>query len=229
MRLAFHPETHTYEVDGQAKPGVTTIMRHAGLYSDYGFAEPHHKYRGSAVHAGSAILDLGGVPQLGPVPRHLQSVADDIVQGYWPAFSRFKERTKWQGRIWECPLIDPVRGYGGCFDSVGEMDGEPTLIDLKSGTMPDMVPVQLALYWLLATKGLPVSEKHPGWAWLKDLVASGHPVKRVAVRLERDGKWTMYSQTKRGESYDAPKWLVAASSILNLHAVRSDYGLLAKI
>jgi hypothetical protein len=214
MTLSFNAATHVYEVDGKAKASATSILRAVGLYDSYEFAEDYHRYRGSAVHSGAAILDLGGEPRLGPVPFNLQQVGDEIVNGYWPAFSNFKQRCKWQGYIWECPMIG--RDHAGCFDSVGLMDADPTLIDVKSGSMPDMVPVQLAMYWLLITKGLPVSEDHPGLNWLRELVESGRKVKRAAVRLEKSGRDTLFSETRRGESYDSDKWIHAANSALTL-------------
>ena len=228
MRPSFNPATHVYS-DGQRQvPSNTEILRAVGIYGSYQFAESHHKYRGHAVHAGAAILDMGGTAKLGPVPAALQTVADDIVNGYWPAFSRFKERTGWQGRIWECPMVDMLRGYGGTFDTVGEMGDDVVLLDLKSGVLPDMVPVQLALYWLLITQGTPVNEEHPGLAWLREVVKSGRPVKRMALRLTKDGKDTLFSATSNGESYDSPKWLAVANSALNLYTVRASYGLLEK-
>jgi len=228
VKPSFDSATHVYH-DGQRRvPSVTEILRTMGIYSSYGFAEPHHKYRGSAVHAGCAILDLGGSPQLGPVPAHLQQVADEIVNGYWPAFTRFKERTRWQGRIWECPIVDPLRGYGGTFDSVGEMGDDIVLLDVKSGVLPEMVPIQLALYDLLIRNGTPTDENHPGLAWLREAIASGRPIKRMALRLTKDGRDTLFCETAKREDYSSPRWIAVANSILNVYAIRSQYGLLEK-
>ncbi len=224
----FNPATHVYAIDGRPLPSVTQILRATGIYSDYAFAESHHKYRGSAVHAGAAILDMNGVPQLGPVPAHLQTVADEIVNGYWPAFSRFKERTGWQGRIWECPMVHPTYGFAGCFDVVGECGDEIVLLDVKSGVMPEAIPAQLALYWLLITTGLPVDENHAGLEWLRSVVAEKRPVQRWGLRLEKSGKDTVYTQTSKGESYSAPRWDTLARSLLNVYTVRAQFGLLAK-
>lgn len=226
--LRFDSATHTYTSDGRRQPSVTEILRAVGLYDSYQFAESHHKYRGHAVHAGAAMLDMGGQPTLGPVPSHLAQVAEDIVNGYWPAFSAFKERTGWQGRIWECPFVDPLRGYGGTFDAVGEMGGEIVLLDLKSGVLPELVPVQLAMYWLLATQGKPTNDDHAGLPWLCEVLASKCPVKRMALRLEKSGKDTLYSQTTKGEDYSSQKWVQVANSVLNLYTIRQQYGLIEK-
>jgi hypothetical protein len=226
LNLSFNASDHSYWADGRQFPSVTQILKAVGIYSDFHFQESHHKYRGHAVHAGAAILDMGGVPELGPVPAHLKQVGEDIVNGYWPAFSRFKERTGWQGRIWECPIIDPVRGYAGCFDSVGEMGDDVVLLDVKSGVLPEMVPVQLALYWLLIGEGLPVNPQHPGLRWLEDVIKSGRPVKRMALRLTKDGKDTLFTQTSKCEDYSSPRWIQVTRSILNVYTIRASYGLL---
>ena len=226
--LSFDPSTHSYWSDTRRLSSVTEILRMTGIYSNFSFAESHHKYRGTAVHTWCAITDLGGTPVLGPVPPHLKQVGEEITNGYWPAFSRFKERTGWQGRIWEASFIDPLRGFAGTLDTVGEMGDDICLLDVKSGVMPELVPAQLALYWLLVTKGLPVHPDHPGMDWLMEVVKSGRPVKRVALRLEKSGKDTLFTQTSKGEDFSSPKWIAVANSVLNLYTVRQQYNLLEK-
>jgi hypothetical protein len=228
VSVSFDPILHKYVADGRVVPSNTEILRAMGIYGSYQFAESHHKYRGHAVHAGAAIMDMGGIPLLGPVPAHLEQVGRDIVEGYWPAFERFKARTGWQGKIWECPIVDPVRGYGGTFDAVGEMGNDLVLLDLKSGVLPEMVAVQLALYWLLITQGKPVDEEHPGLEWLRETVKSGRAVKRMALRLTKDGKDTLFSSTSKGDDYSAPKWLAVANSVLNVYNIRAQHGLFDK-
>ncbi len=222
----FDASRHEYRANGRKVPSVTQILRAVNLYGSYEFAKPEHRMRGVAVHQGCCLLDLGGTPQLGPVPSHLQDVADQIVNGYWPAFSRWRARSGFQGRIWELPMVDSVSGYAGCFDALGEIGDTVVLLDLKSGTLPEMVPVQLAAYDDLIRRGTPTRSDHPGIEWLKAVVQDGRPFHRVAVRLERDGKDTMYSQTSKGISYDNPMWLSAWRSSLNLFNLRNQYGLL---
>lgn len=230
MSVRFNQADHSYWCGHRQLPSVTELLRAAGLYSTYSFADPTHKYRGHAVHAGAAIIDMGGEPVLATVPKHLEQVGRDIIEGYWPAFSSWKERTGWQGRIWECSFVDPVRGFGGTFDSVGEFPDDPAIyeLDVKSGVLPELVPAQLALYELLIRQGQPVDPQHPGLAWLMEAIKSGRPLKKIALRLERDGRHTMYSQTSKGRSYDDPVWLQVANSVLNLHAIKSTYGLLER-
>lgn len=226
--LSFDQVTHTYRDGRRVLPSVTEILREMGIYGSYQFAESHHKYRGSAVHAGSAILDAGGTPQLGAVPAHLQSVADDIVNGYWPAFSAWRSRTGFRGRIWECPYADPVLGYAGCFDTAGEVGDEIWFVDLKSGTLPEMVPVQLWAYEHLIRHGKPINQDHPGLPWLLDAVNSGRRLRKKAVRLEKTGRDTMTEATSKGQPYDDPTFSAAWKSCLNLYNLKTGYNLLGE-
>lgn len=229
LTASFNPATHEYRADGNLLSSATGILRAVGLYSDYSFAEDHHRWRGQAVHTGAALIDFGITPQLAPVPAHLQGVADDIVKGYWPAFRRWKERTKWQGVCWECPLVS-ADGFAGTFDCVGRFGDSPelTLLDLKSGTLPPMVAVQLAAYDALIRTGVPVDPEHPGWEYVRDAVRSGCPLRRVALRLERTGKDSMHSSTPKGHSYDDRMWEIAWRNSLSLYNLRSNYNLLEK-
>jgi hypothetical protein len=226
MRLAFSPQTHTYTADGRVLPSVTQILRAVGLYDSYAFAEPHHRYRGQAIHQCSAIIDMGGVVESISAPPHLAQVRDDILNGYLPAFVAFKERTRWQGRIWECPMVQTVLGFGGSFDAVGECGDEVVLLDLKSGVMPPLVPAQLAFYWLLITTGTPINPDHAGYQWLQQVIADKRPVQRWALRLEKTGKDTLFTETAKSESFNSPKWDSLAKSSINLYNMKAAYGLL---
>ncbi len=228
MKPTFDPIYHRYSTGDRVVPSVTEILRAVSLYGSFQFAEDVHRWRGTAVHQFCAIADFGGTPVLGAVAPQFKQVADDIVNGYGAAFMRFKERTKWQGRIWEMPAVHGLLGYGGCFDSVGEMGDDVVLLDLKSGSMPSLVPAQLAMYWLLITEGTPVDEEHPGLDWLREVVKSGRPVKRMALQLSKDGKDTLFSETSKGDSFSSPVWLSVARSAINLYNIRAKYGTLDK-
>jgi hypothetical protein len=227
MKPSFDSRTHTYSTGDRVVPSVTEILRAVGVYGSYEFAADVHRWRGTAVHQYCAITDLGGKPVLGPVAPQFQQVADDIVNGYGRAFEKFKDRTGWQGKTWEVCFVDPIRGYGGTQDTWGEMPNEPAaiLLDLKSGMLPELVPVQLVLYELLVRHGVAVDEEHPGLEWLREVIKSGRPIKRMALRLEKSGKDTLYTATSKGESYDSPKWLAVANSVLNLYNLKTTYNL----
>lgn len=224
--LSFDPIEHKYRDGSRRLFSTTEILRAVGLYSDYSFADAVHKYRGHAVHIGCSMIDAGGDPQLQRYPT--EQLRKDIEEGYWVAFRRFKARTGFQGRIYECPFADPVSGFGGTFDVIGECGDELWMPDLKSGVLPELVPVQLASYADLIQRGKPINPDHPGLPWLMEAVKSGRPIKRKAVRLEKDGTDTLFSQTSKGISYDDPMWASAWRSALNCFILRSNYGLLER-
>jgi len=226
VTVSFDPREHAYRAGGRKVPSVTEILRAEGLTSSYAFSDRTHAFRGSAVHRACAMLDFGANPIVSG-PKHLQQVVDDINNGYVPAFARWRERTKFQGRCWECPIVSPEMGYGGTFDAAGNFEGSPeiVLLDLKSGVMPAMVPIQLAGYLDLIQKGTPVDAQHYGWEWLQENVRSGVPVRRVAVRLEKTGRETMFTEGPDGTHYSHPMWTVAFRSAVNLHNLKAKFNL----
>lgn len=230
MRLEFDSIAHKYTVDGRPLHSVTEILRAANLYERYAFAREIHRFRGTAVHHACSMIDKGADPYVtysGDDPEIVQA-AMEINEGYLPAFRAFKSRTGFFGRCHECYLIDPLAGYGGTFDMVGTFAGKPevVLLEIKSGSMPPLVPVQLAAYVELIAKGQPVHADHPGWQWVQEGVRSGVPVRRIAVRLEKTGTYTVFSETAKGDSYDSPMWTSAFRSALNLVNVQTKYGIL---
>ena len=232
MTLRFDPRTHVYSVDNAPVPSVTGIMRSLSLVSDYAFAEAHHRFRGTCVHHCAALIDAGGIIDDVSAPPHLQQVRKDILEGFLPAFRNFKARTGFQGATWEMSLVDPEVGYGGTFDAVGEMGGDIVLLDIKSGSVPLLVPVQMALYWLLILRGNPVNPNHPGLGWLQEVVKSGRPIKRMALQLTKEGKDRLITHTSRRgeepEDFSSDRWLQVALSVLEVYKTRERFGMLGK-
>lgn len=230
-RLEFLPDVHEYRIDGMRIPSVTGIMRTCSLTVDYAFADKIHAFRGTAVHHGCALIDQGGSPwfevggQMAGDPEYVK-VANDINTGYLPAYRAFKERTGFQGRIYECVMVHEALRFGGTFDAVGEAGDEVWLIDLKSGVLPELVSVQLAAYEMLIRHGVPVDSEHPGLEWLREVVKSGRKIHRKAVRLERDGTDTLFSQTSKGCHYDSRTFDTAWSAAISIYNLRATYNLL---
>lgn len=228
--LSFDPIEHKYRDGSRVLPSVTEILRAVNIYGSYSFATKIHAFRGSAVHRACAILDLGGEPHLTISPQwdaETRRVAEEIPR-YWDAYRSFKARTGFQGRIWEAPFADPISGFAGTFDTLGEIGDEIVLLDIKSGELPPMVPVQLAAYECLIRTGAPINPDHPGLPWLLEVVKSGRPIKRRAVRLEKSGVDTLFAATAKGASYDDPMWMSAWRSAANIFTLRSNYGLLER-
>lgn len=228
--LCFDATDHRYSADGRTLASSTQILRAVGLYSDYAFTDGIHRFRGSAVHECCRALDASMIPAIDAPPQHAAMV-DDILNGYCAAFLKWRYRTGFQGICWECPLICADEGYGVTFDVVGHFNGnvsELGLVELKSGAIPLMVPVQLASQEFAIRRGEAVNPDHPGWHYVQDAARSGVAIKKMAVRLEKSGRDTTFTGAPDGTSYDAGTWSLVWRSALNLYTARSKYGLLEK-
>lgn len=230
MVLSFHPGLHEYRAGDRVLPSVTGILRACGLTGSFEFRDRIHAFRGTAVHAGSAMIISGDneYPSLHPLPASHAHDADYVrvhreIPGYFEACRAAKAAIKFTGTIYECPFIDPVRGYGGTLDFCAWVEGRDQLWDIKSGTFPVMTVVQLCAYEDAARRGLPVNPDHPGLEWLLALVNSGRPIERCGLRLEKTGRFTAFYETPKGESYQLPKWMSAWRSALLLYTAIPDH------
>ncbi len=225
MNLSFHPGTHTYQADERILPSVTGILRAVGLTSQFEFRDRIHAFRGTVVHEGAALILEGKRPTLDPLPPSHAKLPDYIkvhgeIEGYWDAMRAAQEAIKFAGCISEARFIDPVRGYAGTFDfGAYSNNGKEQLWDIKSGLMPDMTVVQVCAYEDLARRGLPIEPEHPGMPWLLELVKSGRPLERCALRLEKTGRFTAYYECKKGRSFNDPMFMSAWRSALALYTL----------
>lgn len=238
-RLSFNIEEHEYRIDGYRVPSVTGVMRIMGLVSSFSFDDPIHSFRGHAVHHGCALIDQNIQPPpwfvikddvISPAdPKYSEyvQVASDINHGYLPAYRAFKARTGFQGFCYECVMFHPVLRFGGTFDVIGECGDEIWLVDLKSGVLPELVPVQLSAYEMLIRNGVPLHGDHAGFDWVKQIVLQGErKIRRVAVRLTKDGTDTMFSETSKGTSYDSREFDNSWKAAISLYNMRQSYGFL---
>lgn len=234
MALSFDSVNHEYRLHGRRVPSVTGIIRIAGLTSGYSFEDPLHAYRGLACHHGAALIDAGkedvwfgvDLPKDHPRYKEYVQVAHDINTGYLPAYRNFREQTGFQGYTSELGMIHPTWKFGGTLDSCGEVGEDIWLMDLKSGVLPELVPIQLAAYHMLIKEGLPIDPEHPGLDWLREVVKQGRKIHRKALRLSRDGGWTLFSETSKKEPYDSRVFDVGWASSIALYNLRSAYGFL---
>ena len=60
------------------------------------------------------------------------------------AWEKFKRDWKFIPRIMELPMYDPLLMFAGIPDREGLLDGEPAIIEIKSGLMPRWAAYQTA-------------------------------------------------------------------------------------
>lgn len=125
-KLLFYDDSHTYEVDGVKYPSVSEILRFISHeeYSDVNqYILDNAAQRGTIVHKATESIDKFGSVEI-----------DDEYVGYLQAYISFlKDHTvKWQEI--ERAMYHPDKQYAGTIDRVGEVDGELSLVDIKTNS-----------------------------------------------------------------------------------------------
>ncbi len=135
--LLLDEETHQYTLDGRRLIGVTEAL---SILDDRYKVDPWYLQRGSALHLATEYHDKG---TLDP-----ESVGDDI-RGFFEAYLKFLRDTGFKPIHSEQRLSHPKYFYAGKIDRIGVLNGEPVIIDLKSGQKARVDELQGAAYWEL--------------------------------------------------------------------------------
>lgn len=119
----FHASSHTYIVGDTVVPGITAILQASGRVVGAPWFEETHRERGKAVHAAALALDFGDEPA--PLPADWQPYLD--------AYVKFREAVKPRWREMEFPRVERHLGFAGTPDRVGEVNGYPCVLEIKTG------------------------------------------------------------------------------------------------
>src|SRR3990167_798812 len=161
--FTFDAVAHQYFLDGVEIPGVTTILKTAGVADHaYGFGDA--QLRGLHVHEACELLDLNDLDWRSVYPAWLD---------YVKAYVRFKDDTGFVPELIEYQTYHPAFRYGGTLDRRGTLNGQSVLIDLKTGVQEDWWAFQLAGYQLLG-----------GHQFAQD--------DRYALQLKKDGTYKLH-------------------------------------
>ena len=159
--LTVDEASHTYRFGGQVVPGVTSILAPLSNFDRV----PKHVLDaasafGKAVHLACELDDLGALDESALDPE-----LSPYLQG-WRKFSA-DHQVKWP--FIESPVYHSTMRYAGTLDRLGLVNGELTVVDIKSSVQlyPSVGP-QLAAY--ASAKGVP-------------------DAKRMAVQLKPDGTY----------------------------------------
>jgi len=142
--ITFDPATHTYTLDGQPVPSVTTILKDMNFidmtwFTDYG------RDRGKLVHT---IIEWHITGELD------ESTIAPELQGYLDAWGAFTSDTGFLSTEIEKPLASELYRFAGTPDHIGKLNGKEAVIDAKTGVIYPHVGLQLAGYEILATRPL---------------------------------------------------------------------------
>lgn len=136
-RFTFDRATHTYRVGSTAVPGITSIIRRAGL-TDEEWASEDALARGTAVHWATLALDLGDEAVLRPE-----------WLGYLKAWREFRRAVPCAWTELEQPRLARGYGFAGTPDRIGTLRGRPAVVEIKTGGAADWHPLQTAAQELL--------------------------------------------------------------------------------
>jgi hypothetical protein len=156
--LTFAPETHAYTLQGQRLLSVTGVLRQAGLV-DVAFFTPDDRERGTRVHA--AIERYHAPTRLVDVTRFDPFDGDEVTGPYLRAYRRFLAESAFRVDACEERLGDLRMMLAGTLDLRGQfidarllVNDRIDVIDVKTGSMPPWVGVQLAGYVCLLPPGI---------------------------------------------------------------------------
>ncbi len=163
--ITFDPAAHSYTIDGQPVPSVTTILKDMGFidttwFTDYG------RDRGKLVHR---IIHWHITGELD------EATIDPELQGYLDAWGAFISDTGFISTETEKPMGSVLHHFCGTPDYIGQLNRFESVIDCKTGGVSPWTGLQLAAYEILA----------------------GRPLKRYALALKEDGKYSLKPFTDR--------------------------------
>jgi hypothetical protein len=133
--IRFDSALHRYWAGTRELLAVTAVLHAAGLVDTTWFTA-ESRTRGRVVHRWAEAVDRReAIPPL-----------ESAYEPYVDAYRRFVRdaRPVWHGI--EQPVADLALGYAGTLDRWGTLQGEPVVVDLKSGTVPAWAALQLVAY-----------------------------------------------------------------------------------
>jgi hypothetical protein len=139
--IIFDPVEHTYRVDENYYPSVTTILKAVGLIDDH-FYTDEGRDRGNEVHATTALMDQNHI--------NLEYIKQDHeYYGYFKAWQEFKDIFEVQFKEIEKPKVDKLFVFAGTPDRLCMINDYDTLLDIKTGAPEPWHELQLTGYRFL--------------------------------------------------------------------------------
>ena len=151
---SFDPEKHEYFIGGKPVPSVTGILKEAGLI-DSTFFTPEAALRGQHVHTACAFYDRDELDF---------NTLDPVLSPYVEAWMKVRQQSQIVPAIVEQPFYSLEHGFAGTIDRAWKDGKHFVVCDIKSGPLPDWLPLQLAGYSLLigAFTGMGIQLKDNG-------------------------------------------------------------------
>lgn len=171
--LWFDRKNHAYWVDGVRLPGVTRVIAHAGVSTDYSMIDTGTmdgaRNRGNIVHE---IIDKHHAEGT-TLRAHTHKQADGCLRAYEKFLAETSYRVEWTER----QLYSTLFWYAGTIDNRGWLFGERTILNVKTShdVNQPAVELQTASYAWLNDENYP-EEKHE---------------RRVCLHLMKTGRYRL--------------------------------------
>lgn len=139
-RLEFDAATHTYRLDGEPIPSVTTVLKSVGLVAYSHIPQEvlqEAAQRGTAVHKALELLDRGEL---------VRETIDPSLEGYIVAYERFLSDSAFVPGHIEHRVFHGLYRYAGTLDRTGMLGGSLVVLDFKTGLALPGHAIQLAAY-----------------------------------------------------------------------------------
>jgi hypothetical protein len=187
----FDEESHTYSDENGPARSVTQILKEVGIGGAYDGIPAHvleNKARlGTNVHKLTHYWDENDLDE---------TQVDPKCKGYLDAWIAFRNDTGFMPRLIEQLYIVKVDAglhqmrYGMTLDREGDLDGEPTIIDLKCSVN------EQRLSWAVQVAGYELGQRS----------MDGVKRKKAIVQLKPNGKYKLFRYNN--ENYNAV-WMSA--------------------
>lgn len=130
---AFDPEAHIYRAGLTRLPGATDVIKAEGMVASEWMTD-EARWRGKCVHRGIQLLNEGQLDW---------DTVDETVAGYLKSYQQFLTVSRFE--IWgsEVPLFSVA--FGCIPDLWGVLNGQITVVELKTGPVPKWAAIQTAL------------------------------------------------------------------------------------
>ena len=134
--ITFREEDHTYWDNDIEYPSVTTILQKEGLIDTRWF-DDWSRERGIYVHKAIELYNKGEL---------LEKDLDEHLAPYLDAWRRLRANSQIEIIESEKMVYSEIWHYAGTLDILCKINGEESIIDLKSGAVDAATPLQLAGY-----------------------------------------------------------------------------------
>jgi len=184
--IFFDEETHTYLIDGEEVPSVTTVLNYMSD-TEYKSISPsileQASRRGTLVHEYTELIDYGAEPD---------EVEYEVV-GYLKAYKDFLRDYKPNWLAIERQVYCEDLDYIGTVDRIGYINGKVSVVDIKTLASP----TKMAKFTVSAqTRAYQNAYDAYGLEYMK----------RYALYLGKDGEYNLVDLDEYDQKYGYNSW-----------------------